>query len=101
MSKPLKTLTLPELSEKIGTEGKIFSVVFTKRSNGETREMNCRKGVTKYLKGLGASYNPSEHNLLTVYDLDKEGYRCIPVDGVTKLTCKGKTYYYGTGESNE
>ena len=31
-----------------------FTVTFVKRTNGETRVMNCRKNVKKYLKGGGS-----------------------------------------------
>ena len=63
------------------TNGKFFSVTFTKK-DGTTREMNCRLGVTKHLKG-GTSNTAHKANLVTVYDLQAEGYRCINLDTVS------------------
>lgn len=55
---------------------RMFSVTFIKK-NGDLREMNCMLGVTKHLRGGEQSYDPAEHNLLTVYDLVAKGYRNI------------------------
>lgn len=73
-------------------EGKVFTVVFTKRTTGEERVMNCRKGVTKHLKGGPAAYNPSEHHLLWVFDMQKKAYRSIAIEGISSLKMEGVTY---------
>jgi len=73
-------------------EGHIFSVTFVKRSTGETRVMQCRKGVTKHLKGGPAAYNPAHHNLLWVYSMDAKGYRSIAIEGIENLKMDGVTY---------
>jgi len=62
---------------------KCFTVEFTKK-DGTERKMNCRMGVKKYLKGTGMNYNPVEKGLLTVFDMQKGQYRCIPLDRVKK-----------------
>ena len=56
--------------------------------------MRCRQGVTKYLKGGGHSYDPKQHNLLTVFDMDNQGYRSIPVDGIKRLSISGQTFCF-------
>jgi len=89
----MNTITRNEAERKIrNTNGKIFTVVFTKRTTGERREMNCRMKVKKHLKGGGPAYNFKKKNLISVYDLGKEGYRCIPIEGITHLRVGGKSF---------
>ena len=64
--------------------GKIFTATFVKK-DGTTRDMNCRLGVTSPLKG-GESTTAHKDNLLTVYDMQSSGYRCINLDTVTDIT---------------
>ncbi|MDR2875971.1 MAG: hypothetical protein LBV44_08615 [Methylobacillus sp.] len=75
-------------------DGQIFSVEFIKRTTGELRKMTCRLGVKNHLRGGSTSYNPSEHNLLTVFDMEKGGYRSIPVEMVQRLTVHGQTFNF-------
>lgn len=74
--------------QKVGENGKFFSVKFIKRSTGEEREMNCRLNVTKHLKGGTKAYNDEEHRLLTVFDIQAQGYRCIPLENLTEINGK-------------
>jgi hypothetical protein len=62
--------------------GRFCKVIFVKRSTGEIRDMFCRSGVKKHLRGGDAAYNFGERNLISVYDLHKKDYRSIPVDGI-------------------
>ena len=71
--------------QTLGENGKIFTVTFIKRSTGEERTMNARLYVTKHLKGGSKSYDDSAKKLLTVYDMQVQGYRCIPLDAVLKI----------------
>ena len=73
------------------TGSEIFTVEFIKK-NGERRIMNCRKGVKKHLAGGTLKYNAIERNLLPVFDMQKEGYRMINIDTMTRLKTKGKEY---------
>ena len=72
------------------SDGKIFKVIFIKRTTGEFREMSCRRGVTKELLGGDLPYDPLEKNLLTVYDLEKQAYRTIPFEGIREVHHHGK-----------
>jgi molybdenum cofactor biosynthesis enzyme len=84
-------MTRHEFTEWVGEqEGKLFSLVFVKRTTGEEREMVCRLGVTSKLKGGVKAYNAAEHNLITVYDMQKSGYRSIPVENVLRAKVNGK-----------
>ena len=80
------------------------TVTFTKRGNGEVRVMNLtlRYSNPDY-KGVGMGYNPEDKGLIQVKDTQahreylngkakKDGYKCIPLDGITKITKFGIDY---------
>ena len=69
-----------------------FTVTFIKRSNGESRVMNCRKGVKKHLKGGEKAYDPKAKRLVCVYDIKASGYRSIPLENITNISMEGKDY---------
>lgn len=73
-------------------DGKIFYVEFVKRTTGEVREMVCRKGVHSHLKGGEASYDPVRAGLLWVFDMQKQGYRSIPLETIIKAKIGGVEY---------
>jgi hypothetical protein len=80
------------------TEDTIFGVTFIKRTTGETRVMNCRTGVKKHLKGGVAPYSFKGKGLLPVYDLQKQGYRSIPIDGIRELRINGQVIRFDSPE---
>ena len=72
--------------------GKIFSVIFIKRTNNEERQMACRQGVKSHL-----AENPSKegidfaaNGLIPVFDMSKNAYRSIPIEGIVKILIDGK-----------
>lgn len=69
----------------------IFGVTFIKK-NGDVRNMNCMLGVTKHLRGGEQSYDPAEHNLLTVFDVQKKDYRNINFAQLVKAKIDGVQY---------
>jgi len=68
---------------------KIFTATFIKK-DGTTRVMNCRRGVTKGVTGVGLAYDPYEKNLLPVYDMQKGGFRMININTITELKGNGQ-----------
>lgn len=73
--------------------GKIFSAKFLKK-NGEIRTIKARLGVKKALKGGELTYNPSEHNNLIVFDLEKQAYRTIKFDNLLEIKyCKTEWHH--------
>ena len=70
-----------------GSQGKFINVKFVKK-NGEIREMNCKLGVKKHLKG-GISVN-NRDRYLTVYDMKSSGYRNINLNTILEITCGKK-----------
>jgi hypothetical protein len=78
-----------ELVQKmIEANGHFFSVQFVKK-NGEVRDMNCRLGVKKYLKGVGRMHPP---NMVNVFDVKAKGYRYVNLDTVIKAQIEGELY---------
>ena len=70
---------------------RIFTVLFTKKDN-TLREMNCRLGVKKHLKGGVKKYNPIDYNLLGVFDMQKKGYRTINLSTLKTIALNKKVY---------
>ena len=73
------------------TNGKIFSAVFTKK-DGEKRTMVCRRGVAKYVKGVGLKFKPEKHDLIGVFDMHKKAYRFINAKTLEQLKVRGIQY---------
>ena len=73
--------------------GQFFGVTFVK-ADGSIREMNCRKGVKKYLKGGEATYNGKNKNAgnIGVYDMVTGDYRCFNINRLQKLRVGGVEY---------
>lgn len=70
-------------------KNKIFTATFIK-ANGELRTLNCRLNVKKYLKG-GISTVVNRDDLITVFDMQINQYRNIPLDRLIKLNINGET----------
>ena len=73
------------------TNGKIFSAVFTKK-DGEKRTMVCRRGVAKYVTGVGLKFNPKDLDLVGVFDMHKKAYRFINIKTLEQIKVKGIKY---------
>ncbi len=87
----MPTISRRKVKELI-PNGKFFSVCYTKRTDGTTRHMNCRVGVTKYLKGGKLAYNPDDYDLVVVFDMQKKAYRMVDLNTLTSMTIKGRVY---------
>lgn len=85
-------MTLQEFVDRARESGHIFAVEFVKRTDGTIREMLCRTGVTKGTKGGSMGYRPEDKGLLSVYDMQKQGFRSIPVENVLHLSMNGQRY---------
>ena len=73
------------------TNGQIFSAVFRKK-DGEKRKMVCRRGVAKYVKGIGLKFKPEERDLIGVFDMHKVAYRFINTKTLEQIKIKGINY---------
>ena len=81
------------------TNGKIFSAVFVKK-NGEKRQMGCRHGVAKYVKGVGLKFKPEERDLIGVFDMHKKAYRFINAKTLEQIKVRGITYKVKKGNTD-
>jgi hypothetical protein len=70
----------------------IFSVRFRKRTTGEMRTMVCRVNCYKNVKGTGPAYDFESKNLMPVFDLQKDGWRSIPLENIEQLKIRGATF---------
>jgi len=73
----------------INTNGRTFSVKFTKK-DGTIRDMVCRLGVTKHLKG-GEKTNTNPNHVI-VFDMKKEGYKTVDLEKVIQAKIDGTNY---------
>ncbi len=85
------------------TNGKIFSAVFTKK-NGEKRQMVCRQGVAKYVKGTGLKFKPvdpsKDRDLIGSFDMHKKAYRFINAKTLEQIKVQGTTYKVKKGNTD-
>ena len=73
------------------TGGRIFSVYFRKK-DGTMREMVCRRGVRKHLRGGDLQYDPKTRLLLTVFDVSKREYRTVNMASLVSFKVSGETF---------
>jgi hypothetical protein len=90
---PLQNISKLEAAQKIReTKGRMFTVTFIKKSNGEKRTMNARLGVKAYLRGGVLPYDPNTKGLIPVYDIQTKDYRMINIQGIVNLKTGGIEY---------
>jgi len=77
------------------TGGRIFSVFFRKK-DGTMREMVCRRGVKKHLRGGDIPYDPKVRNLLPVFDMTVREYRMVNLGGLVSFNIGGETFIVTT-----
>lgn len=75
------------------SNGKFFSVTFVKK-DGTPRHLTGRTAVRKGVKGVGMSFDPKLHNLMTVFDVEKEDFRMINLDTVLEATVNSTRYVF-------
>jgi len=72
------------------SSGRFITVDFTKRTDSKLRTMNCRVGVFKGVKG--GKRKKKDPGLITVFDMQKKGYRTINVSGLRRVRHNGIDY---------
>ena len=86
-----KKISPTEVEATIAKAGsRFFSVTFVKRTDNSIREMNCRRGVKKGVKGGGRKTR--KPGLLSVYDMVEKGFRTINLSGVKRVRIAGVEY---------
>ena len=69
--------------------GKFVSVTFTKK-DGSLRKLVGRMGVTSHLKGGVSTLDPNQY--VTIYDVQKGGYRAVNRATIQSVTLEGVTH---------
>ena len=93
-----KTIHRNEILNLIDSFGhRVFSVWFVKKTNGENREMVCRRKVTQHTKGIIPIHirkeEDSRNAVLTVYDMGLASKSGIDVENVN-LDNRDMSKYY-------
>ena len=83
-----QTIATREIKRLLGN-ARIFGCRFIKADN-TVRTGSFRLGVQRDLTGAGQSYDTEERGNLIVWDLNKKGYRTIPLRRVTEFTIRGR-----------
>jgi hypothetical protein len=97
----MNVITTKEITKLLDAhKGKIFSVAFLKgttnpRNKCKPREMTCREGVRRYVKGNGKSNSRMTH--LTVFEVNTKreaaaNYRSIILSTIYRLKVGGTVY---------
>lgn len=86
----MNTITRELAKKLIENSNTIFSVQFIKK-DGSIRDMVCRKGVTKYLKG-GKNTVAGYTKYITVFEMPKQEYRNINIETLQQLKINGNEY---------
>lgn len=74
--------------------GHFFTAVFIKRTNGHIRQMHCRFGVKKNVKGVGLRYDPVEKGTLIVWDRQRLDFRSINTKDLLLVSYRGVVYQF-------
>lgn len=85
-------MTINQIRELAGSQ--IFSAKFIKK-DGTLREMVCRLGVKKHLKGGELAYDAKSMGYLPVFDMQKEEYRMININTLVEIKINGVVYKVG------
>jgi hypothetical protein len=73
------------------SNGRWFGVQFIKK-DGSKRDMTCRLGVRKGVKGTGMAYDPFSKGLVPVYEPGKDDFRMVNLKTITRLIVNGEVY---------
>lgn len=84
-----RTIKRSQVSDMLAQNKRIFGALFQKKNN-ELRTGSFKIGVTKHLQGGNLKYNPSDYDLIPVFDMNKRAYRMINLKTLIELTIKGE-----------
>lgn len=57
------------------------------------RNMNCRLGVKKHLRGGELPYDPTSRLLVPVFDLKRKDYRMVNIASLVSFNVSGETFF--------
>lgn len=82
-----KTISRAKAIEIIRS-GKFCGVSFSTRRDNTPRKINCRFGVKSYRKGGELKYDPQQHGLTIVFDVQNKRYLSIPEERISTVNSK-------------
>lgn len=88
----MTTMTTKEAVQEIRRligNAQVFGCTF-KKKDGSIRTGSFRLGVKKGITGAGKAYDPDEYGHLTVWDMNRGGYRTIVVENIISIHIDGK-----------
>jgi hypothetical protein len=85
----METITIDKIRKL--AENQIFSAKFIKK-DGTVRDMVCRLGVKKHLKGGELGYDAKSMGYLPVFDMQKQAYRMININTLIEITINKINY---------
>lgn len=77
-----------QMKARLGS-ARVFGCTFIKR-DGSERTGSFRLGVAKGLTGKGPSYDTESYGNMIVWDMNKGGYRTIPLNRVKHFMIDGE-----------
>jgi hypothetical protein len=87
----MDTIKRKDLMETIkATEGKKITIVFIKK-DGTVRIMKCVYGIRKE-DSKGMNYDAEAKGLISVFDIEKQEYRVVPIATTRKLVIEDKVF---------
>jgi hypothetical protein len=86
----MQTMTMLQMVEK-AKNGQFFSICFVKRTNGQVREMTCKRAAVP-IGEWGMRYDPTGKGLLVVWDTQVRDFRMVSLDRVRWLKMGGQTF---------
>jgi hypothetical protein len=107
MSEQLTSKAVQEfLDETLGSYTEIFSVRYTKRTDGSERKHRCFRKVQKHLRGGTLGYDADEKNLIKVWIPEPDrrenepanGYRSVPAEGIIEIHAAEKVFHNVDGQ---
>lgn len=76
----------------MATNGRPFSMTLVKSSTGIEKKIFAKVGVKTKQKSKGLHYNTSDKKFIVVYDIKERTYKCIPIEDIEAVCCRGKRY---------
>jgi hypothetical protein len=76
----------------MATNGRLFSMTLVKSSTGIEKKIFARVGLKTRQKGKDLRYNMSDKKFIVVYDIKERTYKCILIENIEAVCCRGKRY---------
>ena len=76
----------------MATKGRLFSIILIKPSTGRDKTMIAGIAAKNRQTVKTPPSNPPNMQIITVFDLIEQTHKCIPIDQIAAVTCRGRRY---------